>query len=134
MKNINILFILLLSLSQPAFAGNEVVQTLLNQYRSEGASQFNANKGKSMWQEQHVQKKSGQSVSCATCHTTNIRKAGEHIRTGKLIEAMSAVVNPGRFQDVKKVKKWFKRNCKWTWGRECSPQEKGDFLTFFQSQ
>jgi hypothetical protein len=33
-----------------------------------------------------------------------------------------------RFSDPEKVEKWFKRNC--TWGRECTAQEKGDFLAY----
>ncbi|MBT5634001.1 MAG: DUF1924 domain-containing protein, partial [Gammaproteobacteria bacterium] len=37
-----------------------------------------------------------------------------------------------RFNSMKKVEKWFKRNCKWTFSRPCSPQEKGDILTFIQ--
>jgi hypothetical protein len=35
-----------------------------------------------------------------------------------------------RFSDPEKVEKWFKRNCTWTWGRECTAQEKGDFLAY----
>lgn len=123
-----------LTISQTALATNSSIAMLLEKYQSEGANQFDANKGKSKWQEQHIQKKTGKPVSCATCHTTDLRKTGSHIRTGKLIEAMSLKTNPQRFQDTKKIEKWFKRNCKWTWGRECTAQEKGDFLLFFQSQ
>ena len=32
------------------------------------------------------------------------------------------------------VEKWFKRNCKQVLGRECTPAEKGDFITFMMSQ
>ncbi|MEA3244387.1 MAG: DUF1924 domain-containing protein, partial [Pseudomonadota bacterium] len=32
--------------------------------------------------------------------------------------------------DGKKIEKWFKRNCKWTLGRECTAQEKADFLAY----
>lgn len=123
-----------LTISQTALATNSSIAMLLDKYQSEGANKFDANKGKSMWQEQHIQKKTGKPVSCATCHTTDLRKTGSHIRTGKLIEAMSTKTNPKRFQDTKNIEKWFKRNCKWTWGRECTAQEKGDFLVFFQSQ
>ncbi|MDQ6968558.1 MAG: DUF1924 domain-containing protein [Mariprofundaceae bacterium] len=138
MKSFMILsvFIIFISfaISQTAFAGNNTVTMLLDKYHSEGVSQFDANKGKTMWQEQHIQKKTGKPVSCAACHTSDIRKTGSHIRTGKLIEAMAASTNPSRFHDAKNIEKWFKRNCKWTWGRQCTPQEKGDFLLFFQSQ
>jgi len=128
------MIIIMLLLSHTTIANADSAQTLLDQYRSEGVTKFDAIKGKSRWQEQHFQKKTGKAVSCASCHTNDIRKTGEHMRTGKLIEAMATSVNPGRLQNVKKIKKWFKRNCKWTWGRECSAQEKGDFLAFFRSQ
>ncbi len=45
---------------------------------------------------------------------------------------MAVSVNPERFTKTKKIKKWFKRNCKWAWGRECTAQEKGNFLTYFK--
>jgi len=41
---------------------------------------------------------------------------------------MSPSVNPDRLTDSKKVNKWFKRNCKWTLGRECTAQEKSNFF------
>jgi hypothetical protein len=47
---------------------------------------------------------------------------------------MSMKVNAERFTDVKKIEKWFKRNCKDAWGRECTVQEKADFLTFLLAQ
>ena len=34
----------------------------------------------------------------------------------------------------KKIEKWFKRNCKEAWGRECTAQEKADFLTYLITQ
>ena len=47
---------------------------------------------------------------------------------------MAPSVNPKRLTDRSKIEKWFKRNCKWTLGRECTPQEKGDILTFLLAQ
>ena len=64
--------------------------------------------------------------SCTTCHGTDQAKPGRHQRTGKVIESMAPSVNPQRLTDVAKIEKWFVRNCKWTLGRECSAQEKGD--------
>ncbi|MEG7525318.1 MAG: DUF1924 domain-containing protein [Chromatiales bacterium] len=58
----------------------------------------------------------------------------QHIRTGKVIEPLAPSVNPKRFTDQRKVEKWFIRNCKWTLGRECSSQEKGDLLVYLLSQ
>jgi hypothetical protein len=47
---------------------------------------------------------------------------------------MALSVNPARLTDAKTVEKWFRRNCRWTLGRECTPQEKGDFIQFITSQ
>ncbi|MBV1869763.1 MAG: DUF1924 domain-containing protein [Gammaproteobacteria bacterium] len=33
-----------------------------------------------------------------------------------------------------KIKKWFKRNCKWTWGKECTAQEKDGFIECLLAQ
>jgi len=116
-----------------AYAAASVVPDLLTQYKSQGATDFSAERGKAMWSETHVQAESGQMVSCATCHGSDLSKAGSHARTNKLIEAMSPSVNPERLTDPAKIEKWFLRNCKWTLGRECTVQEKGDFLSFIES-
>ncbi len=71
--------------------------------------------------------------SCTTCHTTSPLKAGE-TRAGKPIEPMAVSVTPDRYTDPKKVAKWFRRNCKSVLGRECTPQEKGDFLAYMIGQ
>lgn len=47
---------------------------------------------------------------------------------------MAASVNPKRYTKMKKINKWFKRNCKWTLGRECTNQEKGDILKYLSQQ
>ncbi|HHO68464.1 MAG TPA: DUF1924 domain-containing protein [Gammaproteobacteria bacterium] len=65
---------------------------------------------------------------CSQCHGDGLRRAGRHQRTRKPIDPMAPSVNPKRFTDLKKVEKWFRRNCKWTWGRECNAQEKADIL------
>jgi len=65
-----------------------------------------------------------------SCHTSNLNAKGKHIRTGKAIKPMSPSINKQRLAGIKKVNKWFKRNCKWTLGRECTAQEKLDLLTF----
>ena len=58
----------------------------------------------------------------------------EATKTGKVIDPMAPSVNPKRFTDAKEIEKWFKRNCTWTVGRECTPQEKGDFLSYLRTQ
>ena len=94
-------------------------------------SEFTAESGEKLWNQ--TQTVSGQARSCASCHTSDPRKAGKHVRTGKPIKPMAPSVNSDRFADPKKVAKWFKRNCKWTLGRECNEQEKSDFTKYLNS-
>jgi len=108
----------------------EATDTLQASYAAEAQDAFSAERGAAMWTQQHMQKKLQKSVSCSSCHGTHLRRQGEHIRTGKVIEPMATAVNPERLNDVKKIRKWLRRNCKWTWGRECTAQEKGDFLQY----
>jgi len=56
------------------------------------------------------------------------------VRTAKRIEPMAPSVNPERLTDPAKIEKWFGRNCEWTIGRDCTTQEKADFLAFIQSK
>jgi len=71
--------------------------------------------------------------SCATCHTEDPKSPGEHCETHKKIQPIAPAANPDRFTDAAKVEKWFKRSCKDVLGRECSAQEKGDFLAYLTS-
>ena len=113
-----------------AHAGS--VETLQSAYQAAGAGAFSASSGEKMWTKNHLDKKSGKQRNCQTCHGKDLTKSGKHARTGKVIEPLSPSVNSERFTKVKFIKKWFKRNCKWTVGRECSPQEKGDFLEYLK--
>jgi mono/diheme cytochrome c family protein len=89
--------------------------------------------GKQLWTQMHMQKKLGKQVSCASCHTADLKQAGKHLRTGKRIEPMALSVNPERLADPAKVEKWFRRNCKWTWGRECTAQEKQQIMVMMKA-
>jgi len=103
-------------------------------YRASGAGPFSAPAGETLWRQEVANSKDGRLRSCTTCHGHDLRSVGKHARTGKAIEPLSPAVNPKRLTRAKKIRKWLKRNCKWTWGRECTPQEKGDLLSFIQSQ
>ena len=94
-------------------------------------SGFTADRGKQLWNQKYTV--SGQPRSCASCHTGDPRQAGKHVRTGKPIKPMAPSVDSDRFADPKKTAKWFKRNCKWTLGRECNEQEKGDITRYLKS-
>lgn len=109
-----------------------LVDQLLDGYRGSGAGPFSAESGAQMWTQKHTIE--GDARSCATCHGEDLTRAGKHARTGKVIEPLAPSVNSKRLSDAAEVEKWFKRNCKWVLGRECSPQEKGDFLSFIRSR
>jgi Domain of unknown function (DUF1924) len=94
----------------------------------------NAAAGARAWTEEHQAAEAPSPRSCSTCHTKDITKPGKHATTSKVIEPMAVSVNPKRLSDPAKVEKWFKRNCGWTLGRECTPQEKADFTAYLQSR
>ncbi len=112
----------------------EVLQTYTAQAKKDNPSfkEFSVANGDKFF---HAAAKhsSGKQMSCATCHTDNPRNAGKHERTGKEILPLAPAVNKARFTDLATVEKWFKRNCHDVVERECSAQEKGDFMTYVLS-
>ena len=106
------------------------VEELLAQYQRDGAGPFRAEQGEALLNQLGSGDPNSEGNRCAACHTSDPRKAGKHVKTGKIIEPLAPAANRDRLQDAEKVEKWFLRNCKGTLGRTCTPQEKGDFLTF----
>jgi len=111
-----------------------VVESLQQAYQGSGADNFTAQAGSRLWNGSYRSPKDGQARQCGSCHGPDLTATGKHQRTGKLIEPMAPSVNSQRPTDRKKVEKWLKRNCKWTLGRECNAQEKGDLLAFLIQQ
>lgn len=107
---------------------------LLARYRAAGAGPFSATAGEALWLAEHRTTAGDGPRSCASCHGRDLRQGGRHAQTGKPIEPMAVSVNATRLSDPKKVEKWFLRNCKWTFGRECTPQEKGDFIDYMTNR
>jgi Domain of unknown function (DUF1924) len=68
--------------------------------------------------------------NCTVCHSKNLKAEGKHVITDKPIEPLSPQVNPERFTNLKKVEKWFRRNCSEVTGHECTAAEKADFIQF----
>ena len=117
-----------------AFAGAAAAATpaeIVSTYQAAAAGEnpgftgFSADRGRLFFNSRH-----GSDWSCASCHTTDPRQAGRHAVTGKTIAPMATAVNPERFTDTAKVEKWFRRNCQDVLQRECSAQEKGDFIAW----
>jgi hypothetical protein len=128
-----VLFFTLLTLTgQAALA--DTVGDLLKQYESQGASAFNAATAQAMWTQPFTDAKSGDKRHCSLCHSEDLRRTGKHAVTGKPIEPLAPSANPKRLTDAEHVEKWLARNCKWTLGRECTPQEKGNFLVMIRAK
>lgn len=121
----------LLAFTAPVLA-NDTVTKLLQEYQSQAAQSFSAKAGRQVWI-QSFPAADGSERSCTTCHTRDPREIGKHARTGKRIEPLAPSVNPQRLTQEKEIRKWLTRNCKWTLGRECTAQEKGDLLTYLNS-
>ncbi|PJA25351.1 MAG: hypothetical protein COX57_03805 [Alphaproteobacteria bacterium CG_4_10_14_0_2_um_filter_63_37] len=109
------------------------VDDLLAEYQSQGAGPFSAKAGKTFWTKGFPNPDGGAARSCATCHTGDPRKGGQHADTGKLIDPLAPSVNPQRLTDPAFMAKWLKRNGTWVTGAELSPQIKGDVLTYLRN-
>lgn len=118
--------------SMPVMAENGLEEALML-YSEQNSLHFDAERGKVFWNKINIDE-DGKERTCYTCHGKDLKKSGKHVKTGKLVKAMAPSANPERYTELKKIKKWFKRNCKWTIGRECTNQEKGDVLTFLSQQ
>ncbi len=95
---------------------------------SPGFTAFSAQRGEAFWFAAHAGGKPD-TPSCTSCHARDPTLPGE-TRAGKAIEPMAVSRSPKRFTDAAEVAKWFTRNCNGVLGRECTPVEKGDVLTF----
>ncbi len=106
-------------------------KSFLDGYAQEAKAQnpafkgFSAKAGEDFYKQRH-----GGDWSCSSCHTENPTASGKHAVTNKPIQPLSPNANPERFTDEAKVNKWFKRNCNDVLKRECTPEEKGNLLTY----
>ncbi len=120
------------SLSSGLATANPARDSIIKGFAANAKTAFSAKRGQALFEA----KKGGgkpDTPSCTTCHGASPLMVGK-TRAGKLIEPMAVSATPERFTDPKKVSKWFRRNCKSVLGRECSPQEKGDYLTYMLSK
>ncbi len=120
-------------ITSPMVAHSSVqIDKLLKEYQQQGAATFSAESGKNLWSQKFTSKRAPVARACTSCHTANLTDSGKHVRTKKTIDPLAPSVNPESLSDTKKIRKWLKRNCKWTLGRECTSQEKGDILTYLK--
>lgn len=92
---------------------------------SKGAS---AEDGKAFFNRENTVR--GKQVACASCHTTNPADPGKHISTKKAIKPLAPSTNPERFSDLDKVEKNFEKHCLDVRGRDCTAQEKADYIAY----
>lgn len=117
-----------LGLSGGALA-ETAVDELMDEYRAQGVENADATAGSALWQRAFQGDR-----RCSGCHTTDPTRAGRHLTTGKVIDPMAPSVNPQRLTEVRTIRKWLYRNCKWTLGRECTAQEQADLLAWLRIQ
>ena len=128
------LFILFSTLSLSAHADIDTAKKLADKYetiakhidpQSAGLSE---EEGKTFYTRELTIK--GKQVACASCHTSNPADIGKHLVTGKPIRPLSPVANDKRFTSVDKVEKNFTKHCNDIIGRDCTAQEKGNFIAY----
>jgi len=78
-------------------------------------------------------KNHGREWTCSSCHGAVPTQTGKHASTGKPIGPLAPAFNAERFTDKAKIDKWFRRNCNDVVGRECTPSEKADLLSWLIS-
>ena len=120
--------LLVLLISTTAANANQDLPQQIETYQQQGVIRIDSQRGQKLWFS------SENNRSCTSCHANDPGRNGKHVKTGKLIQPMALSVNPTRYRDGKKAEKWFLRNCKWTFGRECNAQEKADILAWLASQ
>lgn len=127
-----------LGIAAEASTGNAARQAILQQLAAQAKKAdpsfkgFSAKRGSQFFHAHHTGG-NAQTPSCSTCHTNNPRNEGQ-TTVGKMIAPMAVSRSPKRFTDPAKVAKWFRRNCDTVLGRQCTPQEKGDYITYLASQ
>ena len=72
----------------------------------------------------------GRIFACADCHSDNPAGMGEHSTLGNQIKPLAPSANSNRFSDINKSEQNFSKHCNDLYGRNCTPQEKGDFITY----
>jgi hypothetical protein len=126
-------FVTLVLLLSSQFCFADTPASLINGYSVEAAKSAPGFKASAQRGQAIFTKEWGVSQkmpNCTVCHSKNLKVPGKHVVTDKVIEPLSPTVNPERFTSLKKVEKWFKRNCTEVVGRDCTDAEKADFIQF----
>lgn len=130
MKKVSFLLVALLGLvSFSAQADVATAEQAAKQYALFAKSTLSADDGKAFYTKKLVMI-DGKELACATCHTDDPRNKGKHSETGKVIQPMAPSVNPKRFSEINESAKGFTKHCKQVYGKDCAPQDKGNFIAY----
>lgn len=130
MKKASFLLVALLGLvSFSAQADVTSAEQAAKQYALFAKSTLSADEGKAFYTKKLVMI-DGKELACATCHTDDPRNKGKHSETGKPIQPMAPSANPKRFSEINESAKGFTKHCKQVYGKDCSAQDKGNFITY----
>jgi hypothetical protein len=69
-------------------------------------------------------------IPCRACHVIFDRWPDGTPKMKRQILAFAPSENPERFTNDWKVERWFEWNCRFLLGRDCTPVEKGDLITW----
>jgi Domain of unknown function (DUF1924) len=111
-----------------AHAADTTAAAQLQRWSMQAGAPGHAAKGRLLFGSQH-----GGEWSCASCHGMPPIKAGQHANTGKTLAPLAPAFNAQAFTDQAKVDKWFRRNCKDVFSRECTADEKAHVLAYLLS-
>lgn len=131
---------LVVGLALPAFAADPARDAVIASYAAQAKqadpafSGFSVERGRLIYTTRHADAKQADIQACAACHSDDPTKAGQNVKTGKIIEPMAVSANPKRFTSIDDTEKWFGRNCKDVLVRDCTALEKGDYITFLTAQ
>lgn len=135
MKKLSLILVGLLGFAAlNAQAGIETAQQLADKYEviakniNPAATGLSSDDGKAFFNRELTIK--GKQVACASCHTANPADTGKHIVTGKPIRPLAPAVNEKRFASIDKVEKNFTKHCNDIISRDCTAQEKGNFIAY----
>lgn len=135
MRNTSIALLAALGLfSASAFADAASAQKLADKYAviaknvDANYKGLNADSGKAFFNRELTIR--GKQIACASCHTTNPANPGKHIVTKKPIKPLAPAANPERFSDLAKVEKNFEKHCLEIIGRDCTAEEKGNYIAY----
>lgn len=112
----------------PAIAQPTSASAQLQRWQAAAGAPADAARGQKLFNT-----KAGNELSCVSCHGNPPTGPARHASTGKPIDALAPAFNPQRFSDQAKVDKWFRRNCKDVFERECSAPEKADLMAYLLS-